>query len=313
MFARIQKGLSTNLGHRYERVIAVLKEHWFTYLLFLPTLLYLVFIVWAPFIRGIWMSLHIWPAFGVPEWDGIQNYTYLLGWDPFFTSVRATAIYMTMTILQLILALGASLAARNLSRFDNIVDGIFLIPYTMPPVVTGTVWLYILHPNSGPLMGWLLDSGILSEPIFWRTDGTLSISVLTLVGAWTFWQLGYLIFAASISGIPDEHYETARVYGASRIQQFLKVTMPHLKGAFIIVVSLRIVRNLIKVSQPLQMTQGGPGFDTSVLGILLYRFTLNQRAYGLAFAVGFIMFLLAIGATFLFIREFRRGQMEASA
>ena len=256
------------------------------------------------------MSLHIWPAFGVPEWNGIQNYTYLFGWEPFFTSVRATAIYMTMTILQLILALGASLAARKLSRFGNIVDGIFLIPYTMPPVVTGTVWLYILHPNSGPLMGWLLDSGILSDPIFWRTDGTLSISVLTLVGAWTFWQLGYLIFAASISGIPDEHYETARVYGASRIQQFLKVTMPHLKGAFIIVVSLRIVRNLIKVSQPLQMTQGGPGFDTSVLGILLYRFTLNQRAYGLAFAVGFIMFLLAIGATFLFIREFRRGQME---
>ena len=67
MLTRIQRELSANLGRRYDRVTGVLKEHWFTYLLFLPTLLYLLFIVWGPFIRGIWMSLHIWPAFGVPE------------------------------------------------------------------------------------------------------------------------------------------------------------------------------------------------------------------------------------------------------
>jgi len=313
MQTALYRQVLTNPQQVYGRVQETLREHWFSYLLFVPTLLFLLLVVWIPFVQGIWMSLHNWPAFGETQWVGLENYAYIFQWDAFYTSLRATAIYMSMTVIQLGLALAASLASRNLKRFDNLVDGIFLIPYTMPPVVTGTVWLYILNPNNGPLFGWLVDWGLLSSPIFWGTDGTAAISLLTLIGSWTFWQFMYLIFIASLEGIPNEHYETARIYGASRIQQFLKVTLPQLKGALLIAISIRVVRNLVKVSQPLQITQGGPGYETSILAILLYRFTLNRRAYGLAFTIGVLMFLLSIGFTYLFIREFRQQRRGGPA
>lgn len=294
-----------------DRVGSAVRKHWFAYLMFVPTLVFLLIVVWVPFVRGIWMSFHNWPAFGSHEWVGLGNYQYLLNLDLFYTSLKATGFYMLMTVLQFALALGASLAARTLRRFGSLADGIFLIPYTMPPVVTGTVWLYILGPNVGPLFGWLVDWGILSEPIYWGINGTQALTVVTLIGAWTFWQFIYVIFAASLAGIPDAYYETAKVYGASRWQRFWNITLPQLRGAILIALSLRIIRNLVKVSQPLQMTQGGPGYDTSVLAILLYRFTLNQRQYGLAFTIGVILFVVGLMLAYVFIREFRRQRTGA--
>lgn len=300
---------SSRVSQLPGRIVTSVRDNWFSYVMFVPTLIFLIAMVWFPLVRGIWMSLHSWPAFGAHELIGLGNYEFLLSVDYFYTSLRATAVFMLMTVIQFVLALGASLAARNLRRFKPLADGIFLIPYTMPPVVTGTVWLYILGPNVGPLFGWLVDFGILSEPLFWRTNGTQALTVITLVGSWTFWQFIYVIFAASLASIPDEYYETAKVYGASRWQRFTKVTLPQLRGAILIAVSLRIIRNLVKVSQPLQMTQGGPGFKTSVLAILLYRFTLNRRQYGVAFAIGMILFVIGLGLAYVFIREFRRQRV----
>lgn len=295
----------TRPGETYRRARTTLREHWFSYLLFGPTLLFLILVVWFPFLRGVWMSLHVWPAFGETEFVGLENYQYVLTWDTFYVSLRATLFYMTMTVMQLVLALAATLSVRRLKRFESLADGLFLIPYTMPPVVTGTIWLYILSPNFGPVFGWLVSWGVLSDPIYWGIEGSTSIAVITLVGAWTFWQFMYLIFIASIQSIPDEHYETAKIYGANRLQRFRHVTLPYMKSAILIAISIRIIRNLVKVSQPLQMTQGGPGYQTSVISILLYRFTLTQGDYGLAFTIGVIMFVLTLGFTYIFIREFR--------
>lgn len=296
-----------------NRVRDAIREHWFSYLMFVPTLIFLLVMVWVPFVRGVWMSFHSWPAFGQHVWVGLDNYQYLFNLDYFYTSLKATAFYMSMTVLQFALALGAALAARKLSRSHILVDGIFIIPYTMPPVVTGTVWLYILDPNVGPVFSWLVDWGILPHAIYWGTDGTKALTVITLIGAWTFWQFVYIIFAATLSGIPDDYYEIAKVYGASRWQRFWNITLPQLRGAFLIALSLRILRNLVKVSQPLQMTQGGPGYQTSVISILLYRFTLNQRQYGLAFTIGVILFLIGLVLAYIFIREFRRQRTGARA
>jgi ABC-type sugar transport system permease subunit len=121
----------------------------------------------------------------------------------------------------------------------------------------------------------------------------------------------FLILVASREAIPGEHYETAQVYGANRVQMFFRITLPQLKSAILVAVSIRVVWNLAKVSQAFQLTQGGPGFETSVLGVLLYRFAYQNGEFGLGFAVG--MFLLAVTVVFvgLFIREFEKERKEA--
>jgi len=93
----------------------VFKRNKMAYIFFLPTLLFLTAILWLPFLRGIWMSFHVWPVIGVPEWIGLGNYRYLYNWDIFWVSVLATTLYMTSTVIQVVLGVTAALVVANIS------------------------------------------------------------------------------------------------------------------------------------------------------------------------------------------------------
>lgn len=293
---------------RLARLGATIREHSFEYLLFLPTLLFLFFLLWVPFLRGIWMSLHRWPLLGEHAYLGLGNYTRLFTWDVFYTSLKVTALFASTTILQLVLALTAALTVFKMKRFTNLVSGLFLIPYTIPPIVTGAMWVYLLNPSLGPVFKYLINLGILDQPIYWGTYGDTALTVITLVTAWTFWPFMFLIFVASLDALPKEQFEAARVFGASRFQRLFKITLPQLKTAILMTISIRIIWNLSKVSQPIQMTGGGPGYSTSVLAILLYRFAYTRGQMGLAYAVGMILLALTLVFIALFLWEYHRSE-----
>jgi len=275
-----------------------------------PTLLFFIFLMWIPFLRGVWMSFHQWPLVGSPEWVGLRNYVELFQSEVFYTSLRATAIFLTTTILQLALALGAALVVANIDYFRDVISGIFLLPYTMPPVVTGTIWLYLADPRLGPIFKLLVNIGILDEAIFWGSNGNMSLAVVTLVAAWTFWPFMFLVILASLESIPDEMYEAARVYGASKVQMFHRITLPQLKSAILVAVSIRVVWNLSKISQTIQMTQGGPGNATKLLAIYLYQLAVNSRELGKAFSVGIILLLITLSVIWIFIKQFEQETTE---
>ena len=87
------------------------------------------------------------------------------------------------------------------------------------------------------------------------------------------------------------------MYGANILQRFMVVTLPRIKTAILIVVILRLAFNLAKIEQPFTLTGGGPGYDTSVLSILMYRFAFMSGDFGMAFTVG--LFLVAFTAILL--------------
>lgn len=276
----------------------------------IPTVLFIVGVLWFPFVRGIWMSFHDWPFTGEPQWIGLENYRFLFGWDMFYTSLRATVIYASMTVIQLALALGATLLLANVDRFKTVLNGMFLIPYTLPGIVSGVIWLYLLEPDFGPVFQLLQDLGITSGPIYWQSSGDTAMTAIIAAGSWTFWPFMFLILYAAREGIPETHYESAKVYGASRVQQFFRITLPQLKTAILIAVSIRMIWNLSKVAQPWQMTGGGPGFETSLLAILLYRLSYSRFEMGLAYATGMVLLLVVLIFIFIFVREFFKESEE---
>lgn len=301
--------LEKPLASIYERSRSTLREHWFAYLFLTPTLLFLLFVVWVPFLRGVWISFHQWPFIGDPEWVGLGNYEYLLQWEEFFTGLKATVVFSVTTLIQLVLALTAALAVKNISRFRSVISSAFLFPYTIPPIATGVIWLFILTPTLSPLFTVLTDLGILDQPLYWQSSGNLALGTIIFVTSWTFWPFMFLILSATLESIPDTYYETAKVYGASRWQMFTRITLPQLKSALLIVISIRMVWNLAKVSQPYLMTGGGPGFETSILGIFLYRYAFQQGQMGMSFAVGIILLLISAAFIVFLVREFERDEL----
>lgn len=298
---------NSNLPGRITRTKEALQEHRLAYLFVLPTAFYLIFLWWIPFLWGIWMSFHNWPLFGETQFIGLDNYTYILNWDVFYTSIRATVIYGLQTIPQLLLGLLAALIVWDMDRFEGVASWIFLTPYVFPPLIIGTLWRQILDPSSGAFFKYLVDFGLLEQPIYWVTSGSAALAVITFVGTWTFWPVVFLLVVASLRGIPESHIETAKVYGASRWKRFRKIIFPQIQTAMIIALILRIIWNLGKIEQPLQITRGGPGWETSVLGIVLYRLAWNRQELALSFTVGMFLallsFLVVVGLIVLFERR----------
>ena len=295
---------------RMSRYGEQIEDNLFSYLLILPTLLFFVFLIWIPFFRGIWISFHSWGLGGNQGWVGLANWRFIFTWPVFYVSLKATAIFLFSTVIQLAFALAAALAMRHIDYFENLINALLLVPYTMPAVVVAAFVVYLADPTFGPLFGYLVQWGVLEQPIYWGTQGDLSLLLVTLVNGWTFWPFMFLIFVASLDSAPDEWYEAAHTYGASHFQTFWNVTLPHLKSAIVIATSIRLIWNISKVSQPLTITQGGPGYETSILGILLYRFAFNQQAFGRAYVIGLLMFLIALVSIVKFIRVFERQSEE---
>lgn len=300
------ESVTVRLESRVGSIRDVLAEHWFAYLLFVPTLLFLVLVLWIPFFQGVYISLFNWPFFGEPEWVGLGNYEWIIGLPEFGTMFWATVVFATTTVFQLVVAIIATQAIYHQKRLRNLIGGITLIPYTMPPVVMGTIWLYLLDPDYGPFFKYLTNTGVLETPIYWATHGDTALLVITLVTAWTFWPFMFLILLASRQSIPESHYDCAKVYGANTLQTFRRITLPQLKSAILVAVALRIVWNLSKVSQPYQMTGGGPGYETSIFAVQLYKYANETGQMGLAFATGMILLLLVVVFVVVFIREFER-------
>ncbi len=138
---------------------------------------------------------------------------------------------------------------------------------------------------------YLLQWGIIDDPIYWFAEGEWARWVITLVATWTFWPFMFLILLSALQSVPESHYEMAEIYGANLWQRFRHVTLPHIQGAILVVVILRLAFNLAKIEQPFQLTGGGPGFETSILSVLVYRFAFMSGDFGMAFTVG--LFLVA--------------------
>ncbi len=289
---------------RLTRMRHALKEHWFEYSLFTPTLLMLIAVVWYPMLQGTWQSFHNWPLVGEPTWVGLENYTFLFTWEAFYVSFQATMIYALTTFFMLAIALIAALMVTNLDSFSATVSALFMVPYTMPPVVTGVLWAFILNPTTGPFFGYMEGLGILDQAIYWINSGESALAVIMFAITWTFWPFMFLVILATLDGLPEEHYETAKIYGAGRVQTFWHVTLPQIKSAILVAVSIRMVWNLTKVSQPLALTQGGPAYDTSILAVLMYRFAWESGELGKGFVAGLVLLAVTLGFVVLFIREF---------
>lgn len=256
------------------------------------------------------MSFHSWPFLGEIEWVGLGNYEHLFSWKPFYTSLMATFIYAFTTFIQLAIALVAALIVANLESYKNIISGMFLLPYTFPPIVAGTVWMFLLNPNFGPIFQYLHNWGVIDQIPYWSVNGDTALAAVMGATAWAYWPWMFVILLASVQNIPEPQYESARIYGANRIQSFFRITLPQLKTAILIAISIRMIWNLSKISLVFQMTQGGPGYDTSILAVLLYRFGWNTGQMGRGYAVGIILLLLTLVFVFLFIREFHRSSQE---
>ena len=111
------------------------------------------------------------------------------------------------------------------------------------------------------------------------------------------WQvIGFymIVLLTGLQSIPPSLYEAASIDGASRWQQFRRITLPLIRPSLFLCFVVGIINSFTAFDLIFVMTGGGPGHATDLLITYIYSaaFRLSQFDYAAAMTVvNFVLFL----------------------
>lgn len=238
------------------------------------------------------------------DWNGIAPTMNFVGLQNYITAfsdkVWWKAVYngFYLAVLALIfmnsLALFLAILVNNDIRGANVYRVIFYIPPILSGIVVGYIWKWIYDPTYGILNAILeyLHLGFLKHA--WLSDIKTALLSVAVASIWQGFGGSFIIFLAGLQGIPQDLYEAAKVDGASAWEQFGWITLPLLSKTYTIVSILTILGAMQLLTLVLALTNGGPGFETEVPALRIYKEAFSNYRFGYATALSVILGLMLL-------------------
>lgn len=294
------------IGKESRRLVA--RQTVLAYGLLLPSLIvFLVFLFW-PLLYTLYLSFVDWNMISpAKEFVGLQNYIDILN-DP----VTYKMLGNTFAYIGLLLAINgvvpfvfAFVLDLVLKRGKGYYKGAIFLPAFISLVVGSILFSWILNPVSGPLalvfnwFGW-------SMPVWSRTEGWV-IFVISLITSWKVFGYNFIVLFASISGIPRELIEAARLDRVPLWKILFTIVLPLSSATGIYILIMTIVQGLQYVFTPVKViTQGGPNYASSNAIYHSYHeaFVLYRTGHSAALSIlTMLLFLILLLLEFKFVER----------
>jgi multiple sugar transport system permease protein len=273
------------------------------WLFILPSLAGLIIFYAVPAVRGLWISFTDWDLLGEAKFIGLENYQELLTDRQFWQSMWVTLYYVLLNIpLQTVLAVLLAVLMDRLTQ-SLFVRGVLLLPWLIPNVVVGLLWLWLLDPQLGLLNQILGLFGIPRQPFL----GSVEQAMPSIAGINIWRHVGYtaILIFAGLQTIPKDVYEAGAIDGATETRMFWSITIPLLRPVLVFVGVTTVIGSFQIFDTIAITTQGGPVNATRVIYWYIYEYAFNRFQMGYATAVAVVLFLLLITITIIQLRFFR--------
>jgi multiple sugar transport system permease protein len=281
-------------------------ERRFALALFLPAFVVLVLATTFPLVYLVWNSLlrldltMPW----VSGFAGVDNYARMAADARFWHSLQLTAIYTATTVvLQVLVGLGLALLVLQIPKGQGALRVAAILPIVLAPVVVGLFWrTLVLAPDFGVADFVTRSLGLGSHN--WLGDPQLALASVIAIHTWQWTPFAFLVILASLSSLPPDIYEAARIDRASAWQRFRHITLPLIRPAIVVVVILRMMTALSAFAAIFAATGGGPGTATEILNLYAYRasFAELNLGYGSSLAVVLLVLTMAIAGLLFSLR-----------
>lgn len=262
-------------------------------LFILPAFVLFAVFIFIPLVYGIVMSFTDYGGFNItPNFVGLDNYARLLQDDYFRVSLKNNFIYTLLFVpLTMLLALLSAIALNSILHLRKYLRMAFYFPQITSMVSVAIVWGLLFNPMSGPINHMLEAIGI-SNPPEWLMSSQWALLAVVIVAVWKSFGYYMIILLAGIQGIPEHLYESARLDGAGKLQQFFYITLPSLSPTLFMVLILTIINSFQVFDLVSVMTDGGPGRSTNVLVFRIYQEAFINYKMGYAAAMSTVLFLI---------------------
>ncbi|UFU01888.1 sugar ABC transporter permease [Ruania suaedae] len=243
------------------------------------------------------------------EFTGLENFIELAGDQQFWDSFGIGLIWAgSVAALTGVSSLALATLLNSNLRFKNLTRIIVLIPWAMPPVVTGILWRMIYDVNSGPLnaaLGWF---GI--DRVNWLGDFSTALPAVIVVGIWSGMPQTTVLLLAGMQSIPGELHEAAAMDGANGPRRFFHITLPSLAPVLIAITSIDFIWNFNDFGIVYVLTEGGPGGRTLIPPLFTYLEAFRNREIGYASAMGDVLVLAILLILSVYIvNQFRQNKI----
>lgn len=284
------------------------RETVFGLLFILPSLIGFMVFYAIPMVRGVIISFSDWDLLTPARSVGLENYARILKDPTFWNSLKVTVYYVLLNIpLQTLLAMVIAVMMSRLTK-SIVIRAMIILPWLMPGVVVGLLWLWLMDPNIGIINEALRALGLGTVP-FLSLPSTAMASV-ALINIWQYVGYTALLLFAGLQAIPGSVYEAASIDGATEGQMFWKVTIPLLRPVLVFVLVTSIIGSFQIFDTVAITTKGGPINATKVINYYIYEQAFTRFNMGYATAISMILFLILVFVSLVQMRLMRAGESD---
>jgi len=264
-----------------------------------PLVVYLVVFYAFPLMQNVAMSLQRYDrgtfVNGGAPFVGLDIYREILGQPKFWRVVGQTATFTIVSItVQYVVGLALAVFFQNSFRLSATLRAMFLVPWLLPVIVSGTTWQWMMNPDNGVLNSLVGLFGV--DPVWWLNADHALMSVI-IANIWLGIPFNLVILYSGLQNIPTELYEAAAIDGAGAWRRFWSVTVPLLRPVSLITLLLGLVYTLKVVDIIWIMTMGTGTSQTLATWSYAMAFgkgTSGVIKYSEASVVGTILLVVAL-------------------
>ena len=213
-----------------------------------------------------------------------------------WTLIWAVAATFSNYILGMIFAL---MINKKGIKFKSLWRTLFVITIAVPQFVSLLLMNQMLQSNGAIniLLSNITNSHV---EIQWLNDNaTLARWVVIIINCWVGIPYTILSMSGILMNIPEDLYESARIDGASPVKTFTAITLPYMLFVTTPQLITQFVGNINNFNVIYLLSNGNPTTEkyyqagqTDILVTWLFKLTMNSQDYGLAAAIGILVFVI---------------------
>ncbi len=276
------------------------------YLLALPGVIYMICNNYIPMfgIMIAFKKLNVRKGIWGSDWCGFDNFKFLFRSSTAFTIIRNTVLYnVAFIILGTVISIAFAILLNEVRNkiASRLYQSIILLPYLVSWVVVSYLVYAFLSSDTGLINSILKSLGM--NTINWYQEKSYWPFILIFCNIWKGTGYSMIIYLSSIVGISQDYYEAARIDGATKWQQIIKITLPLLKPTVITMFILsvgRIFASDFGLFYQIPRNSGALYSVTQTIDVYVYNALMHNSDYGMSSAasvfqafVGFVLVVVA--------------------
>lgn len=175
----------------------------------------------------------------------------------------------------------------------------------MPGLVVGVLWNWLLSGDFGVINHVLLTTGLISEPIFWRSDIDVALYSVILANIWYGMPFNMILLSVGLAAIPDDLYEAAELDGATAWQKFWTITLPMMRATIGAVLALGTIFTLQQFDLFAAITSGGPAGSSTVAQYWSWQLSFREFDFGRGAVISVMMIIVVLAVSLVYVRSTR--------